>query len=154
MTRQLLLRRLLLRQLLLRRLLLPLGFLFAVTAGCTASHGPGTIDFQVTGGFAGNGDGTPRLRIEPDGTMTRGTQTTTLDRATLDDLEAKVDAAQFATLSPMYTACADCYVYVVSVQIDGTTYTVAADTLATVPAPLEAVIATLKDISQRPVALH
>lgn len=137
------------------RILFALSFLLGVTAGCSG-HTQGPIDFQVTGGFAGQGDGTRPLRIEPDGTMTRpapggGTQTTKLDLATLDDLEAKVDAAGFATLAPMYTGCADCYVYVVSVQLDGTTYTVAADTLAQLPAPLEAVITTLKDISQLPL---
>jgi hypothetical protein len=139
-----------------RPILLPLGFLLAAAAGCT-SHSHGPIDFQVTGGLTGNGDGTPSLRIEADGTATRpapsggGTQTARLDLATLDDLEARIDAAEFATLAPSYTACNDCYIYVVSVQLDGATYTVQADTMAELPDPLDAVIAALKDITQRPL---
>jgi hypothetical protein len=138
-----------------RRILLPLGFLLGAAAGCSG-HSQGPIDFQVTGGFTGHGDGTPSLRIEPDGTVTRQptggpTETGTLDPTTLDDLEAKVDAAQFATLAPAYTACADCYVNVVSVQLDGTSFTVQADTVAKIPMPLTTVIATLKDIALQPL---
>ena len=59
--------------------------------------------------------------------------------------------AWFATLAPSYTACNDCYIYVVSVQLDGATYTVQADTMAELPDPLDAVIAALKDITQRPL---
>jgi len=132
-----------------RQCLLPLGLLLGLAAGCTSSPTRGPIDFQVTGGFAGGGDGTPSLRIEPDGTATRAGQTFQLDRMTLDDLDAKVEAAQFPTLAATYSGCADCYVYEVSVQLDGSSYTVAADTLAQVPPALQAVIDTLKDISQR-----
>jgi hypothetical protein len=136
-------------------LLLPIGFLLALVAGCTGHASQGAINFEVTGGFTGTGDGTPALRIEPDGTATRTsagrTQTTRLDLATLHDLQAKIDAAQFPMLEPAYMGCADCYVYEVSVQLDGTMHRVAVDTDAHPPAALQAVIDALKDIEQLPL---
>jgi hypothetical protein len=143
-----------------QRILLPLGFLLALTAGCTDST-RGPIDFQVTGGFGGDGDGTPSLKIEHDGTMTVTslgvTQATRLDRVTLDDLEAKVDAAQFATLDPTYpstSTCLDCAVYNVSVQLAGTPYTVVVDETAQPPTALQAVITTLRDLARRQLDEH
>jgi hypothetical protein len=139
-----------------RRIVFVLGFLLGTAAGCTSSSVDGPINYQVLGGLTGHGDGT-WLQIEPDGTMMRNTpsgamQTATLDRATLDDLHGKILDAQFPNLSPTYSCnCADDFSNNVSVGIDGRTHTVAADTMATIPAPLETVIVTLKAIYQRPL---
>jgi len=116
----------------------------------------GPIDYNVTGGLSGHGDGTA-LHIELDGTTTRptaggGTETTVLDAMTLADLHGKIIDAQFAMLAPLYSCdCPDGYIYTTSVQIDGTQHTVAAEDLAQYPERLKIVIDTLKDIYQRPL---
>jgi hypothetical protein len=129
-----------------------------MAGGCSSSSGmvDGPIDFSVSGGFTGGGDGTA-LHIELDGTATRstesgGSQTATLDAATLDDLDRKIVDAQFPSLAPVYSCnCADSFIYNVSVQLDGSTHTIAADSLAALPDRLDAVIDTLQDIYQRPL---
>src|ERR1041384_3161495 len=128
------------------RAMLCLGVMLGAASGCTHS-GVETVDFRVNGGLAGNGDGTPSLHIEPDGAMTRTstggvTQTATLAPGALADLHGKIEAAEFPQLAPTYTACADCYVNVVTVQLGGATYSVRADTDAQVPAQLDAGVAT------------
>lgn len=130
--------------------------------GCT-SHGAGQVDgpvdYRVTGGFSGGGDGT-MLHVELNGTATRhtdqqGTQTAMLDLATLDDLHQKIVDARFATLDPEYLCdCADDYVYNVSVQVDGNSHIVMAHSLASFPDPLRAVIDALQDIHQRELDWH
>jgi hypothetical protein len=131
--------------------------LFAGASGCTSQvtgEVDGPIDYRVTGGFSGGGDGTA-LHVELDGTVTRhtdqqGTQTAMLDLATLDDLHQKILDARFATLDPAYLCdCADDYVYNVSVHVDGSVHTVMAHTLGSFPDRLRAVIDTLEDIHQR-----
>jgi len=123
-------------------------------AGCT-SGADGPIDYRVTGGLGGTGDGTV-LHIELDGTTTRTvageTETGVLDAATLADLRTKIAAAKFPALDPMYScSCVDDFVNVISVQLDGGTHTVAADTTAEVPAALETVIDTLRVIYEGPL---
>jgi len=141
------------------RRLLPLSFVLGALAGCAATNNvDGPIDYRVTGGFSGGGDGTA-LHIELDGTVTRaasgGTQTATLDPVALDDLHQKIVDAQFPALSPTYSCnCADDLIYNVSVQLDGTTHTVAASSLAPYPGRLKTVIDTLQDIRQRPLDWH
>ena len=116
----------------------------------------GPVDYSVTGGFFGGGDGTA-LHVELDGTVTRhtdqqGTQTAMLDRVTLDDLRQKIVDAQFSTLMPQYHCnCADDYIDNVSVHVDASLYTVAADRLASLPGCLKTVIDTLKAIHQSPL---
>lgn len=142
------------------RILVPL-VCFAVAGGCTNDNDnvDGPIDYRVTGGFSGGGDGTG-LHVELDGTATRpkaggGMETATLDAATLADLRGKVVHAQFATLAPMYSCnCADDFVHNVSAQIDGTAHTVKADSTAEFPERLKIVIDTLQDIRQRPLDWH
>jgi len=136
---------------------LPLICAAAACGGMGEIDGP--IDFNVTGGLSGNGDGTA-LHIELDGTTTRpkaggGTETTVLDAMTLADLHAKIIDAQFAMLAPLYPCgCTDGYIYNTSVQIDGTQHTVAAEDLAQYPERLKVVIDTLKGIYQRPLGWH
>jgi hypothetical protein len=140
------------------RRFVPLSFVLGALAGCTATHVDGPVDYRVTGGFSGGGDGTA-LHIELDGTVTRaasgGTQTAALDAVTLDDLHQKIVDAQFPALQPMYSCtCADDLTYNITVQLDGRTHTVAADSLAPIPGSLKTVIDTLQDIHQRPLDWH
>lgn len=125
--------------------------LFALASGCTSTT-DGSIDFEVTGGFAGNGDGTTPLHIEPDGRLLRTRPThdelSVLAPEVTRDLYDKVADAQFATLDPMYLACCDDYVYVVTVEVGGTPYVVQAQMLAKIPGRLHAVIDALKGIAQ------
>jgi hypothetical protein len=127
--------------------------LFCVLLGSAAActdRGDGPIDFLVTGGFAGGGDGTPTLHIEPDGTATRefpggGHDTTMLDPATFADLRQKIRQADFDSLEPEYRLCCDDFAYRVSVG----PHTVEADKNADIPAGLRAVIDTLSAIDRR-----
>jgi hypothetical protein len=129
-------------------------------AGCT-SEVNGPIDYRVTGGFSGQGDGT-LLSIEVNGAATRnapdrrGTQTAQLPPATVDDLRTKLDDANFAALDPVYgCSCADEFIHVISVGAEsGSHHTVAASELAVVPPALKTVIDTLKDIHDGPFDWH
>lgn len=143
----------------MRRSLWVLGLL-AVVGACTNNPNPdGPIDYSVTGGLNGQGDGTV-LHIELDGRMSRpkaggGTETATLAPATIQDLRNKIASADFATLAPMYSCnCADDFVYNISVHLDGETHRVAADGMAQVPAELGRVIDTLKQLAQAPHDWH
>jgi hypothetical protein len=135
----------------------PLIFTAAACGGTGNIDGP--IDYNVTGGLSGHGDGTA-LHIELDGTTTRptaggGTETAVLDALTLADLHGKIIDAQFAMLAPLYScSCTDSYINTTSVQIDGAQHTVVADDLAPYPERLKIVIDTLKDIYQRPLGWH
>ena len=127
----------------------------AIGAAACTSEPDGPIDYRVTGGFGGAGDGTV-LHIELDGRMTRtvqgATETVTLDAATVADLRDKIAAAKFPTLEPRYACgCADDFTDVVSVRLDGATHTVAADQTAAVPGSLKLVIDTLHQIYERPL---
>jgi hypothetical protein len=164
------------------RTILPLGLLIAGLAGlgaCDSDAPPGPdevpcepigggpvtegsrferIDYNVTGGFTGDGDGSS-LQLAPDGTVTRttrlgGTEQGRLDAATFDDLVRTARAAQLPTLCPLYDCdgCADVYVREVSVQFDGTTYRVQASDLApSLPAGLDALLGTIQDVVEQPL---
>lgn len=140
-------------------LIVPLGFLLGALAGCGGDATvDGPVDYRVTGGFGGGGDGTA-LHIELDGTVTRtaggGTQTATLDAVALADLHQQIVDADLPGLSPAYSCnCADDLTYHLSVQLDGSTRSVTADSLAPIPDRLKAVIDTLQDIPQRPLDWH
>jgi hypothetical protein len=136
------------------RLLVPVGLALASAAGC-ASPSTGPIDFHVSGGFAGGGDGTA-IHIETSGTATRtsrtdGTVTEQIDPVRLATLQGQIRDAQFPALAPQYEclSCADVYVYTVIVELDGASYTVAADNSqhAGEPDALVAVIDTLKQLA-------
>jgi hypothetical protein len=136
----------------MQRILVPLGILLALAAGCGSNDASvGTIEFAVTGGFTGAGDGTA-LHVEPDGTAMRSVlggpwQTATLDPTTLRDLQAKIRSADFPSLDAMYPGdAADDFVDEVTVKIDGTDHTVAADRSADLPDELATVVDALKAI--------
>jgi hypothetical protein len=133
------------------RALAILSLLLAGAASACTSTTEGSVDFAVSGGFAGNGDGTTPLHIEPDGTLLRTRPThnelSVLDPAVTADLYDKIANARFATLDPMYPACCDDYVYVVTVEVGGSLYVVQAHTLAKIPDRLQAVIDALTGIA-------
>jgi len=141
----------------IRTRLLPWGLL-AVMGGC-ASHGvddsiDGPIDFRVTNDMA---EYQTTMHIELAGRATQTLpdghiQTRLLDRATIDDLRAKIADAQFAALPATIgcLGCADGNVYEVDVVLDGSLHAVAADQFAPWPAPLKTVIDTLGGLAGVP----
>lgn len=157
------------------RTLLCIGCLVGTAAGCSDGGGDpqegaceptggvvapgaqvGGIDYEVSGGLSGEGDGTS-LQIAPDGaftrhTMQRGTEQGRLDQATLDDLTGRARAAQFPTLCAIYgSAAADELFHDVSVQFDASTYTVMVSQFATPPDRLQGLIEALQAIVDRPL---
>jgi hypothetical protein len=117
----------------------------------------GGIDYQVVGGFSGQGDGTS-LQIQPDGSFTRhtpqrGAEQGQLDPAALRDLIAAARSAQFPTLCMMYEApgVADELVYQVSVRFDASVLIARASQGGEPPDRLEAVIDALRQIVDRPL---
>jgi hypothetical protein len=133
--------------------MLAIGVLTMV-GGCATTTLDGPIDYEVTGGFTGRGDGTPTIHIEQDGTMTRTTpdgpsKTETLDPATFRMLRDKIERAEFSNLAERYSCCADDYTVKVSVVIDGTVHTVEADRMAETPPALKVALDALDDIATR-----
>jgi hypothetical protein len=123
----------------------------ALGAGCASQ--PGTlVDYQVTGGFAGNGDGTS-LVLDTSGigtrTTTSGATPVHLEPAQLADLNAKIRDARFATLQPTYgcNGCTDGFVYDIAVQSSGRHYEVSFDESSAYPDGLRALLATLKQLA-------
>jgi hypothetical protein len=123
--------------------------------GCSGSDT--LVDYGVTGGFDGHGNGTS-LHVTSDGMATRtsragGTQTIQLDATTVADLNQKIANAQFPSLQPVYgcPGCADEYVYEVTVEVNGYTYVARVDQLASmVPESLQTLLTTLGQIAAPP----
>jgi len=125
-------------------------------AGCSTTKPAidGPIDYQVTGGIVGSGDGTPALHIELNGAMTRtapgrAPESSMLDASTLASVRSKVEAADLASLDEVYTAGADDFVHVLSVSVDGALHRVMADRMADKPRELEVAIDALHDLATR-----
>jgi hypothetical protein len=121
-----------------------------MAAGCVAQV-DGPIDYQVTGGLGGTGDGTAALHIELDGTMTRtplGGRPTIrlLDRATMGRLRRTIADANLPALGD-YTDCCDRYDHVVSVELDGAVHTVAATEGVAIPSGLQHTIDALQALA-------
>jgi hypothetical protein len=137
------------------------------TAGCVSlagfdNAGPGIddVEFRITQGIGPDGDAV--MHIAPDGTATRvtlqhGTERADLDRATLDELHARLDAAQFETLAPHYGCTGICVLpasplYHVAVRLDDGAHEVEVESYFLIhqpdrfPAPLVAVMTSLRDI--------
>jgi hypothetical protein len=140
------------------RSFVPLGLFLALIGGCTGQS-VGLVDFITAGGLSGNGDGTA-LHVEPSGEATRtkpdgSMEAATLDVATLNDLHQKIEDAQFATLAPEYVCtCPDEFINVVSAQVNGKVYRVAAGDETPYPEPLKIVISTLRDIQRSALGWH
>jgi hypothetical protein len=132
-------------------MLLPLGLVAGVAGGCTSAD-IGSIDYRVTGGFSGGGDGTA-LHVEPDGTATKQsegvTRTVQLDPQVMADLYSKVRAADFPSLAPAYEcSCADVYIYEITVEVDGEDRKVSAWMQAQVPERLSTLITSLRQLAK------
>lgn len=137
----------------MRRFMLSCGLVVLASGGCADSK-DGAIDYQLTGGFIGVH---ASVHIEPDGRLSGTKQdgkpvTGQLSATELADLQAKVDQAQFTTLAPMYDcSCADDLLHTITVDVDGTEYTVKADGTADYPERLKPLIVTLEGMVQPPV---
>jgi hypothetical protein len=121
-----------------RRTLVSLWVALGAATGCTSA--PPRVDYRITGGFSGTGDGTS-LHLAVDGLGTRtssmgGPQTVQLDASDLADLKQAISGAQFPSLQPAYTcsSCVDAFRYEVTVVIDGSTYATRVDLAAVYPA--------------------
>jgi len=126
----------------------------ALGAGCSSQPGA-LVDYQVSGGLTGRGDGTS-LTLDTSGigartTVHDGSVPVQLDPTQLADLNAKIRAAQFATLQPSYGChgCVDQFVYEIAVQSDGRRYEVSVDQDDTITYPegLHALLVTLKQLA-------
>ena len=128
-----------------------------LAAGGCADGKDGAIDYQLSGGFAGI---RANVHIDPDGKLSGTKQngnavTGQLDTAALADLKGKVSQAQFSTLQPVYDCgCADDVLHTITVDVDGTEYTVMADGTADYPARLKPLIVTLEGMVQPPVTVQ
>lgn len=138
------------------RTLVPLCVALGAAAGCSGSAA--LVDYSVSGGFGGNGDGTS-LHVTSAGMATRtslqgGTQTVQLDAITFADLKQKIADAQFPSLQPLYACpgCADEYVYEVMAQVDGNPYATKVEGLASAvyPESLQTLLTTLGQIADPP----
>jgi hypothetical protein len=137
------------------RTLVPLCVALGAASGCSGSDA--LVDYGITGGLDGKGNGTS-LHVTSDGLATRtsrdgGTQTVQLDATTVADLNQKIADAQFPSLQPVYgcPGCADEYVYEVTVEVNGFTYAARVDQFASpVPESLQTLLTTLGQIAAPP----
>ena len=137
------------------RTLVPLCVALGAASGCSGSDA--LVDYGVTGGLDGQGNGTS-LHVTSDGVATRtsrdgGTQTVQLAATTVADLKQKIASAQFPGLQPVYgcPGCADEYVYEVTVEVNGFTYATRVDQFASpVPDSLQTLLTTLGQIAAPP----
>ena len=123
----------------------------------TAAAILGAVDYEVTGGPTGSGNGTS-LQISEIGWMTRhtaerGTEDGLLDGLTLYGLDLKVINAQLPSLCSTYSCagCAGDYVHKLTVYLDDAPYTVQVDFRASPPERLVALINAVQDITVRPL---
>jgi hypothetical protein len=125
-----------------------------IAAGCSTSTTPidGPIDYEVIGGFTGQGDGTPALHIELDGSLLRTPPgqagvPSKLDAATLQSLLDKLERAELPSPPAVYKCCDDDFVRVVTVGVDGELHGARADRGADVPQALEDALDALHAIA-------
>ncbi len=123
---------------------------FALAAGCVGSDR--AIEYQVEGGFSGRGDGSPALRIDPDGTITRTPrdgepEVSVLSSSTMATLRARIDALEVRRLSDNYTQCCDFFDHVLTVEIGHRMRTLKVSDGAGAPRQLEDLVELLHDIA-------
>jgi len=131
--------------------LLTVGVL-TMAAGCVGAPIDGAIDYEVTGGLGGGGDGTAALHIEPDGTVTRTRpgrppEVGTLSVTALRNLRDKIAAANIGSLDDSYVECCDRYEHVVSVERAGLVHTVAVTEGVAIPRGLQRAIDALQALA-------
>jgi hypothetical protein len=110
----------------------------------------GALDYERTGGFVST---RTSMHVDAAGKMTwmktdGSTTTTTLPAATVADLRAKVDQAEFLTLQPAYRcSCNDDIVHKIEVLIAGTPHMVVVDDSSDYPARLRPLVDTLSGLT-------
>lgn len=124
----------------------------AAAAGCATDEQ--RLDYTVSGGLIGHGDGTAASVDLHDGhvilqlAVGRAVETT-LAPAELASLRHLVHEANFPALEPVYDcsrdglACNDSFILKLAVVLDGETYEVAVDDRASRPPPLHALLDTV-----------
>lgn len=137
------------------RQFLPLcGFVLVSAAACASNSDTGNaiIDYQLS-----SWSGVLSAHISDDGAFTRtkldgSTVTGSLGPAAVDDLQSKVNEAQFPTLEDKYGCggCADQPVHRITVHLDDNEYTVRADDGSGYPARLQPLIDELHALVQEP----
>jgi len=132
--------------------LITLCLVAAAAAACTTDEQ--ALDYTVSGGLAGQGDGTALSIDLHDGEVTQhaggNTVHLVLAPAELAHLQQLVADAQFPTLAPEYhCSCSDMYVRAVEVRLGGAAHRVAVDDTAAVPSPLQSLLELLRALSVR-----
>ncbi|MBC7973854.1 MAG: hypothetical protein H7138_02630 [Myxococcales bacterium] len=122
----------------------------ALTAGCVGNDG--AIEYQVEGGLSGRGDGSPAVRIEPDGTITRtpregDPEVRVLSSSTMATLRARIAALEVRTLSDSYAKCCDFFEHVLTVELDRRMRTLTVSDNSGAPRELEDLIDLLHDLA-------
>lgn len=135
----------------------PGGTCSLVGGTATAASILGVVDYEVTGGPTGSGNGTS-LQISEDGWMTRhtaerGTEDGLLDGLTLYGLYVKVIDAQLPGLCKTYscTGCTGDYVHNLTVYLDDAPYTIQVGFSASPPDPLVALINAVQNLTVLPL---
>jgi hypothetical protein len=133
----------------------PHGTCEVVGGSSTAAATFGGIEYRVTGGLSGDGNGTS-LQIDRYGAVTRqtlqrGTERGQLDQGTLDEVIADARAAEIPTLCAMYrcAGCADDFVHEVMAQLDDVVLVVQVSDLGDPPDRLHALIDLLQELVDR-----
>jgi hypothetical protein len=123
----------------------------------TAAAILGAVDYEVTGGPSGSGNGT-WLEIAEIGSLTRhtterGTEEGLLDGLTHYGLYRKVITADIPRLCRSYSCdgCTGDYIHKLTVYLDGAPYTVEVGFRASPPERLVALINTVQNITTRPL---
>jgi hypothetical protein len=131
-----------------------LASLLAAT-GCTGDSTVATL--RTVGGFAGVDD---TIHLTSDGTVTLTTRfggdtVTTVDSSVVEEIQQKIEDAEFPTLQRAYTGnCADDFTHTVTARVGAKSYTVTADGCADAPERLNLVIDALFQLVVRPVDLQ
>ena len=133
----------------------PRGTCDVVGGSSTATATFGGVEYRVTGGFSGDGNGNS-LQIDRYGAVTRqtpqrGTERGQLDQATLDNVIADARAAEIPTLCATYrcAGCADDFVHEVTAQLDNAVLVVQVSEFGDPPDRLNALLDLLQELLDR-----
>lgn len=133
----------------------PHGTCDVVGGSSTTAASFGGIEYRVTGGFSGGGNGNS-LQIDRYGAVTRqtperGIERGQLDQGTLDEVIADARAAEIPTLCAMYrcAGCADDFVHEVTAQLDNVALVVQVSEFGDPPDRLHALIDLLQELLDR-----
>ena len=137
------------------RQLLAQGVLLGALGGCVEAP-PSRSEVLVDYKFYNMVDSAV-VQIRVDGTVTRQNrlgpiETGAIDRAELDDLAQKIEAADLPTAEPRYGCggCLDDAVHVVTSRVHGVVYRVESEAHTPHPDRLDPLFDALHDVSERP----